>query len=168
MHTKADASQKKGERIMSEPIPLIYLSGRIDGLTLDVCGGWRCEATRKLLPEFGVLNPLRGKELPSGPLNAGVVAGRFGCSDKEIVTRDLLDIKRCSAVLLYLVEAGSLSAGTLVELGYATALHKPIFTVIEDSAKNPFNNRWVRELSAMIFTDLDFAIRTIKFTFSTG
>ena len=155
--------------LVFKPMQLIYLSGRIDGLTLEECGGWRREATTKLLPQFGVLNPLRGKELPpAAALNNGAVVGRFGCSDKEIVTRDLLDITKCDAVLLYLVAAKNLSAGTLVELGYAAALHKPIFTVLGIWDKSPFNNRWVRELSTMKFTDFDLAIRTIKFTFSTG
>jgi len=179
VHFETGTHQKEGERIMpwqvteltplvSEPMQLVYLSGRIDGLTLDVCGGWRKTAKNLLYPDVGVLNPLRGKELPPGPLNNGAIVGKFGCSDKEIVTRDILDIKRCDAMLLYLVDAGNLSVGTLVELGYAAALHKPIFTVIDDSVRNPFNNRWIRELSTMRFSDLNLAIKTIKFTFSTG
>lgn len=125
----------------------VYLSGPITGLEFDdhLCNGWRELATALIEggnrpdglgwnPGTGIrcYSPLRGKvflrnlESPIDGEYEGPLTNRHA-----ITMRDRHDCLTCDAMLVYLKGAKEISKGTLIELGWADAVRKPIVTVME-------------------------------------
>jgi nucleoside 2-deoxyribosyltransferase len=121
----------------------VYLSGPITGCNFDdwLCNGWREQATRILestptpfgLRETGIVcySPLRGKAYLK---NVGEVAGEYEgpLTNRHAITmRDRHDCLTCDAMLVYLKGFDRVSIGTMIELGWADAVRKPIVLVME-------------------------------------
>jgi len=113
----------------------VYLAGPMENLDLEGVYGWREKIASgpKFWGLYTFLNPGRGK--------AAYFAGHYH-PDNEIVTesafvttRDLEDIKSCDLMVIRWDNTQPMK-GTCIELGYATALGKPIMS-FGDKAEHP-------------------------------
>ena len=117
--------------------PVIYLAGRMTGLVYSEAKGWRDAITKMLEPEVRVLSPMRGQAASSftgDPVSANCNAG-FEMS------RDMVDIERCDAVLAKFGLDEPVSFGTAIELGTLIPLRKPAILLIDPAdklMKHPF------------------------------
>ena|SRR5579862_8554531 len=150
---------------------LVYLAGPITGLTYEGATDWR-EYTKDKLAKFGILgiSPMRAKtflkglsSMPSGEHGAGSLDPHGLAKPHGFVARDRLDVRRCDGVLMNLLGAERVSIGTMVEIGWADAFHKPVVLCMEgaESRSNLHEHGFVRELTQYHNTDLDTAIETV-------
>jgi nucleoside 2-deoxyribosyltransferase len=143
--------------------PIAYLAGAIAGLTYDDATDWRIQAKHRL-GEFGIeaLNPMRAKDALA-ERNCGVIPQTFrDYSDlgafftaKGIMTRDFNDVRRSDALLVNLLGLRKLSAGTIMELGWAYAFQKPAIVAIEAEG-NPHDNH------PMLLEAMPFRVTTLE------
>jgi nucleoside 2-deoxyribosyltransferase len=127
----------------------VYLAGPITGLTYKQATAWRDRVTSELAPGILTISPLRGIGPPDVVFDACPVG---------TVGRDLYDIRRCDLVLANLSKAAKVSKGTLVEIGYALALHKPVIVAINGFHDHPF----VVEPALYVVDELEKAIMLAK------
>lgn len=106
-------------------MPKIYLAGPMTGHTYDEANDWRTYTTGYLkVSDIETLSPMRGESYlePGGMPDIQHAPG--------IPARDRNDIATCDAVLMNLLEMGSrVSIGTMIELGWADMLRKPVILV---------------------------------------
>lgn len=144
---------------------LVYLSGPILGCTYnDARYGWRKYVSDRMEPGIQVLSPMRQeghlKEIWAEKEIAESVTteqSHFMARPRSIYFKDLLDVKMCDLMILNLLEAKSVSRGSLVELGWASALGKHVITVMENTG-NVHDHPFIREASAMVLDNVDDAI----------
>lgn len=145
--------------------PKVYLAGSIRGLTYSKAANWRLDLAHEIREKITCLSPMRGKrELVGKVITKEVVKASSNplMGYKGIVARDFSDIRRCDAVLVNLL--GSTHAiGTLVEIGYAAALQKPIIVVLEED--NVHQHPFVTEPASFVVTTLDKAVHILKHLF---
>ena len=149
--------------------PLIYLAGAIAGLAYDDATDWRIQAKARLaIRDIETLNPMRAKIVLSGQ-NGGNIStnyrdyshnGTFFTS-RGIMTRDFNDVKRCDALLVNLLGARTISAGTVMELGWAYMLQKPAIVAIEDIGNIHGDHPMIVEAMPFRVTTLDEAIDAV-------
>lgn len=108
--------------------PTVYLAGPIGGLTEGEAKDWRAKVTLKLNCHFirGV-SPLRCEPAVGGSYHTGGYPEDklFGTID-AIGSKNEYDVRNCDMMLAYLP---MISNGTMIELGMAFALRKPIIVV---------------------------------------
>ncbi len=111
----------------------VYLAGPIKGLPFGTSNDWRVEVASRLAPEITSFSPMRGKEYGDyaqykkevydvHPLSTG----------KAIVSRDMFDVMRVDLIFINLLGATYASIGTMIEVGWASMMHKPILLVMEE------------------------------------
>lgn len=109
-------------------MPKVYLCGT---MTQDPrCSEWR-ELVSKELKAVGidVLDPSRHKDPKEWSKNGFEGKGTI-YDNGAFVARDLEDIQKCDALLMYWWgEPGRQSIGTWMELGYAKAYNRPVCVV---------------------------------------
>ena len=128
----------------------VYLSGPIAGFTYEEANKWRTEVTDKL-QEFGVqtLNPLRGRMFAHS--NDEIV------DPKELVHRDLQDIRACDLVLAYMNEP---SLGTAMEIWHTHIIeNKPVILVSDNPAIR--RHPWIVLICTKIYATFDEAVNYI-------
>jgi len=137
----------------------VYLAGPIDGLHYDQAAGWRQDAQDRLEElGFKVYNPMSGKECLAGKV---IKASEY--KDKGVIFRKDAIVKmdlsriRWSDIVLINFNTPTLSGGTLVEVGFATALNKIIIAIINDTS---YTHAFVTE-NAIVVNDLEEAIEII-------
>lgn len=145
--------------------PTIYLCGPIQGCTAGEASNWRNTAASLLAPQFGVLDPLRDKYNPDGAgFREDNAPGTYAAhltsrmyTDREIVMRDLQDIRQCRAVLRYFEKP---SEGSAHESAYAASMDKPLVLVTQ----LPVNelSPWTRFHAVKILTTVEEACSYIK------
>jgi len=110
----------------------VYLAGGITGLTEEEAFGWRKNITKALTP-LGVkcLNPIKSDDFAKFSAN-----GKFLSGDSVCYWRDKFDIKRADIVLVNLDTVKSF--GTLVEIGWASAMGKLIILINKNKVTHPF------------------------------
>lgn len=148
--------------------PLCYLAGGIAGLTGAEMLDWREHAAR-LLGERGIeaLNPMRAKEelVADGArlghdFRAYEKRGAFFTS-KGIMTRDSTDVRRADALLVNLLGLTKPSLGTVMELGWAFVLNKPVVVAIEASGNPHDGHPMIHETMTFRVETLDEAIDSV-------
>ncbi len=149
---------------------LVYLAGPISGLSYQqALAGWRLSA-EALLAMRGIksINPMRFKDRLAGEVSICEI-GYSGSQNnsKAIVTRDRNDIIRCDAVLMYLLCADTVSKGTMVELGWADVLRKPVVVVMEPEG-NIHDHSFVREIAGWVVPTLDEAVDILNGVLHNG
>lgn len=114
----------------------VYLCGPISGLSYTQATRWREQVKAALKGWCIILDPMRGKSILKSEERLGVSYEFLSplLSAEFIDCRDYLDIRRCDVVLAYLDEAEWNSIGSLLEIGAAIALGKPV--VLVDSRDN--------------------------------
>lgn len=145
--------------------PLIYLCGPIQDCTKDQASGWRDRAAALLAPEFGVLDPLRGKYDPTGKVfrekyaSGTYVAARTAelYSDREIVMRDIEDIRRSRAILRYYEKP---SEGSAHESAYANQHNVPLVLVTALAVTDL--SPWTRWHAIKILPTVEAAVEYLK------
>jgi nucleoside 2-deoxyribosyltransferase len=131
--------------------PRVYLAGAIAGLQYDSATDWRVQA-RHALSERGIeaLDPMRAKHALS---SRGAISRDFHDYEKNgtfftskgIMTRDFNDVKTCDVLLVNLLGLEKVSAGTVMELGWAYAFQKPAVVVIEETGNVHDNHPMIAE-----------------------
>ena len=84
---------------------------------------------------------------------------------REYTIWDLFYVKNCDVVFAYMQHDNPSGYGLTLEIGYATALGKPIILVYErSSADEPFRRYFqiVRESSSIVFNNLQDGIKFLK------
>lgn len=111
----------------------VYLAGGITGLNYGETTTWRDEAKQKLYHKnLEGLSPMRGKEfLASEEKIRQTYVDVLQGSPAWINTRDYNDVRRADALLVNFLGATKVSIGTVLEIGFAKALNKPIVVVME-------------------------------------
>ena len=144
----------------------VYLAGPISGLSLEECVSWRqavSEACADMEIEF--FSPLRGKAYLQGIKSIDPIvqmdAVKYPLSTtKGIITRDHFDVNRADVLFVNFLGAKRVSIGTIAEMAWAYAQHKPIITVMDTD--NPHQHAFVREMSGFILPDLPGGIQVLR------
>lgn len=137
----------------------VYLAGPIAGLTYDEGQDWREYAQAALASHFiNGYSPLRQKDF----LRAAGVIGKTQfanpmATDRGIMTRDHNDCKTADAILVNLLGAKSVSAGTVMEMAWAYAYGVPLIVAMEETG-NLHEHPMIRESIDFRVTTLDEAI----------
>lgn len=148
-------------------MPIVYAAGPISGLTSTQACRWRRKLAQELRRRSSgvqVLSPMRGKErLFQGPINDQSVRSLVGdyerliTSDRGITARDRYDIQRCDVVFMNLLGADHVSIGTMIELGWADSLRKPVVVLMEKK-NNPHDHPMLRDIACYITDRWDLAV----------
>jgi len=147
--------------------PLVYLAGAIADMSYEGATDWRTNAAYVLL-DRGVetLNPMRAKSkaalgaLIGNNFHNYEHRGAFFTS-KGIMTRDSTDVRRCDALLVNLLGTVKPSLGTVMELGWAYILNKPVVVAIEKSGNPHDNHPMIHEAMPFRVETLDEAIDAV-------
>lgn len=126
----------------------VYLAGPMVGLTIEEAMSWRREAMSRLSsPSIHCLSPVRGvgKETVPGSFPTDPLATPL-TTDRAITTRDRADIKRADVVMMNLCSGGSVSIGTIIELGWADAFRVPVVGINGGRLHSLYNHPFVRDL----------------------
>jgi nucleoside 2-deoxyribosyltransferase len=146
--------------------PKVYLAGPISGLTYDQGQDWRVKVAESL-DQLGIdgYSPLRAKSYLK---NFGTLEQSYqlkdqpvAClsSDRGLMTRDRWDVTTCDAILVNLVGATRISVGTMIEVGMADILRKPLVLVMEEG--NPHDHPMLREATGFRVPDLGTAVEVL-------
>lgn len=141
----------------------IYLGGPITGLSWAEATQWRINLTEKFKDaSFGsgrnyvCLSPLRGKEYLSEEQNIKHSYEEHQLSTAKMInSRDMFDVRRSDLLIVNLKNAKKVSIGTVLEIGAAYILNKPIITVMEED--NIHRHSMLNEQSTVIVSDIDTA-----------
>ena len=141
----------------------IYLAGPIAGCTQEEANEWR-EYVRSMLPHAIVgISPLRCE-----PLKEGMTYTEEGASPKmwsdprAIATKNWLDTESCDLVLAYLpkeLNEKRPSYGTVIEIGWAIGLRKPLIVVSDD--KQLMDHPLIKHNASWRLDSLDDAVEVI-------
>lgn len=137
---------------------LVFLGGPISGRSYRDASDWREYVTKRLPEPLVGFSAMRGKPhlkdverieatCDQHPLTTG----------RGLTTRDFNDVRRCNLLFVNVLDATEVSRGTLIEIGWAYALRRPILLVMEPSG-NPHDHFMVREAAGFVVHDLDEAI----------
>jgi nucleoside 2-deoxyribosyltransferase len=147
--------------------PIVYLAGGIAGLVGSETVEWRHAAARALgIRGIECLNPMRCKEaLAAQPMISSNFhdyenRGPFFTS-KGIMTRDSTDVRRSDALLVNLLGLTKPSLGTIMELGWAYILNKPVVVAIEATGNPHDNHPMIHEAMPFRVETLDEAIDAV-------
>lgn len=137
----------------------IYLAGLIStDFTESLL--WRIDAAPILESSgFNVLSPMRGKEkLALLSKDGGITDPRL--TPKDIMLRDYNDVVESDVILMHLDSFGSTRPllGTIVELGWAWQLKKPIVAIAAEDNILMRTHPFVREAVAHYFPTVEEAV----------
>ncbi len=142
----------------------VYLGGNIKGCSYDEANDWRKHVKNELGFTVEVISPMRGKDYLLHELTLkDSYEDSVTSKSKSIIERDSFDVCRCDILILNLLNAKSISIGSMIELGWATApsSHKRIvITIMEDDSIH--EHRFIRELSAWVVPDVESAIDIVQ------
>lgn len=140
----------------------VYLAGPIAGTSYERCTSWREYVKTKLPPDIVAVSPMRRKPYLKGRRRLGNrYPARWPLStDDGITTRDRFDVTRADAILMNLLGAERVTIGTMVELGWADILRKPVVLVMEKSG-NVHDHPMVRHIAGFVVPTLERGIETI-------
>lgn len=135
----------------------VYLAGPITGLSFGESTDWREYINNRFkveAPQIFGFSPLRGKKYLKEHKQIAPEYDQWPLSTARGITeRDKFDCKTSDIVLVNLLGAQSVSIGTVLEIGWASANGIPVVTVMEDD--NVHNHAMVRETSSFVVDSLD-------------
>lgn len=141
----------------------IYLAGPITGLSWSEATDWRKQALRTFKDSstggknYVGLSPLRGKEYLKDETEIKHSYEDIQLSSgKMINARDMFDVRRSDLILVNLKCATKVSIGTMLEIGAAFILNKPIIVIMEK--KNIHMHPMLSEMACAIVSDIDTAL----------
>lgn len=141
-------------------IKTIYLAGPIAGMNFDEANKWRVEVQSKLHKGIVGVNPLRCEPLMGESYQINM--DKMWSIPGAISTKNWLDTESCDLVLAYLPKEFNdrrPSVGTIIEIGWAIGLRKPLIIISDDPAitKHPLITR----NAGWVLDNLDDAVRVI-------
>lgn len=140
---------------------LVYLAGPITGTSFGECTDWREYVKSKFPPEIIALSPMRGKTYLSHEKSISHSYEQMPLSSgKGINARDFNDVMRCDLVFVNFIGATKVSIGTVLEIGWAKPLLKPVVLAMEEG--NIHEHCMIENSAGFIVPDLDQAIEIAK------
>ncbi len=151
----------------------VYLAGPIAGCSYGEATDWRKEACGWFGPGIIGISPMRMKEWydrlseDEGVEQYEAVTNKreflLSGESHAIKTRDFFDVRSADLLLVHLPKAMNdrqYSAGTLIEIGWASAYSKPIVLITDDEtlATHPL----VRESVGWIVPDLLLGVEVVN------
>lgn len=109
----------------------VYLCGPMSGVKTSDSAGWRKYVAAKLAHDIIPLSPLRGKSFLK---NDDIIAHTYNnviATAEAITTRDRNDVINCDLVMANFLGAEIVSIGSVIELGWADMMRKPIVLIME-------------------------------------
>lgn len=152
--------------------PKVYLAGPISGLTYDQCTDWR-ESIKLELAECNIngFSPMRYKEFIQGigiiDESQGAIIDHVMCSDRGIMRRDTFDVRTADALFVNLLNAKTVSIGTVIEIAMAHDRQIPIVVIMEDSG-NLHDHPMLREAICFRLSTIKEGITVLKSLFMPG
>lgn len=123
---------------------LIYLAGPITGLSWPEATEWRVDLINRFNnaskdgKNYMALSPLRGKEFLKNETDIkDEYTDNKMANSRFISTRDFNDVRRSDLIIVNFLNAKKVSIGTVLEIGAAIILNKPIIIIMEDKIKIP-------------------------------
>ncbi len=114
----------------------VYLAGPIAGFSYKEASVWR-DTISNMVSEFSIIcySPLRGESYDNNNIPLNNCGSRtykgVPIEPKNFVRRDWFDVKTSDIMVVYLpASAKTISIGTMVEIGWASALDIPIIGII--------------------------------------
>ena len=111
---------------------LVYLAGPITGTTYSGCTDWREHFCQNAPKGLVGLSPMRSKQYLTEETE---IADQYHESplscQRGMFARDSWDCRTCDAILVNLLGADRVSIGTVMEIAWGHAFHKPIVLVME-------------------------------------
>ena len=142
---------------------IIYLAGPIAGLNFTEANDWRTYCQKKFEPGIVGISPLRCEPLEPGKLYAeddSVI--KMWSDPRAISCKNWLDTESSDLVLAYLPKEMNdrrPSIGTIIEIGWAIGLRKPLIVVSDDDyvMEHPL----IEHNASWRFGEIDEAIEVI-------
>jgi len=141
----------------------VYLAGPIKGQSYEGCTAWREEAERELA-SFGVagMSPMRGQQGLKTELVIGhTYENTLFSGQRQIFDRDFHDCMTCDVLLVNLLDALSVSIGTMFELAWVKQRQTPVVLMMH-SGDAHHDHPFVREAASFQVTNLADALRVIR------
>ena len=139
--------------------PSVYLCGPITGLSYDGATDWR-KYVETLFAQKDIVSysPLRNKDYLLMEKSIADSYDKYTLSTAKAITRkDRLDVTRCDLIFVNFLGAETPSLGSVLEIGWASMLGKPIVMVME--ADNVHSHAMIRETVDFILPSLEEAVR---------
>ncbi len=139
----------------------IYLAGPIAGTTREEANDWRNDVKSRLVDGIIGISPLRCEPLIKERYEVSYEDKRFGTA-AAISGKNWLDTVACDLILIHLPKEMNdrrPSYGTIIELGWAIGMRKPIIIVTDDPAV--VNHPLISANVNWIFDNFDDALDTI-------
>lgn len=114
----------------------VYLAGPILGTTELEAKNWRNAVAAELV-HHGIrgISPLRCEPIVGEVYGTGNNADPMFGTARAIASKNFFDVQQCDITFAYLpksLEKKSVSIGTVLEIGWAYALRKPVVLVTDD------------------------------------
>ena len=134
----------------------VYLAGPITGEKHDEANQWRGKMIYELR-RMGIkgISPLRSEPKVGDRYELFYDDDCFG-TPKAIAGKNYFDVRNCDLTLAYLPHT---SVGTIVEIGWAKSLGKPV--VVVSQTDGLFNHPLIEECTNWIVPDFDRALTII-------
>lgn len=146
----------------------LYLAGPITGLSYVKATDWRQYISDRLPNYIVAVSPMRGKQYLD---KEQVIAASYeniplSCQ-KGITCRDRYSVMTCDMLFVNLLGATTISIGTVMEIGWADMLRKPIVLVMEKKG-NIHEHPIIKESVGFWVDNLDEGIRIADAVLMTG
>ena len=145
----------------------VYLAGPVTGHTVSNVNDWRYELKSKFPKNIVGVSPLREQEAENPVYKIWTDEPKFG-SPMAISGKNWYDTLKCDVVLAYLPKQMNdqhPSYGTVIEIGWAIGVRKPIILVTDDP--NLSEHPLIKTNVNWIFDNFDDAVHTITGIFGT-
>lgn len=150
--------------------PKVYLAGQITGLTYGEAVGWREQVTKELEKEgIHCYSPMRAKEYLDKVGELKATFEEYGAlnplsTSKGITTRDRWDCTTADVVLMNLLGMDRISAGCMIELGWADMARVPVVLCMEEGGAH--EHGMVQETAGFRVFSLEQGLDVIRGLFS--
>lgn len=145
----------------------IYLAGPVTGTSYQEAHDWRHLVSVKIeiynqrkstIHHLETINPMFGQESLVGEDNIkSYYENDPLATPQALLQRSYFNVARSDVVLANVANARRLSVGTIMEIGWAYALRKPVVIVMEDDL-NPHNSPLITQSAFAIVPYLDDAV----------
>ena len=116
--------------------PNVYLAGPITGLSYGGSVDWR-NSVKSQLADINItgISPMRHKDYLVGQaVVPDSIEDKVMSSQRGIFARDYWDVRRCDAIFVNLLDAQTVSIGTVMEIAWAWAHQKPCVLTMENDS----------------------------------
>lgn len=131
--------------------PVVYLAGPISGLSYTEAQAWKHPFYSMLDDVVTFRDPMRGKEILASMAVIQKSYEQLGplFTAQGIGSRDMGDVRSADAVLAYVYPGIPVSAGMLIEIGWATAWNKPVVVFAPNPEEKILNHAFFKGLQGI-------------------